>query len=325
MKTVSKNVTFYQGDIRVASILDEVLSGLSAPQKELSPKFFYDERGSVLFDKICTLPEYYVTRTEKKLLQDVIQDLPTHIDSPYSLFELGSGSSDKVRALLDSAAPEAYVCIDISADHLLKAAKSLGEDYPKVEVYALCIDYSDAWTIPLNLGKNRMAFFPGSSIGNFSPSAAEILLRQVARLVGQDGWLLIGVDLQKSPALIESAYNDSQGVTAEFNKNTLSNLNQLLDCQFSPENFEHRAFYNEQHHRIEMHLIAQKSHSVEIKGHSIDFKKGESIHTENSYKYSLDSFKSLAEASGFQSVKHWVDNEQLFSIHLCQVSDTVFD
>ena len=321
MIELANNVTYYQSEKKIASILDEVLTGLALPQKSLSPKFFYDQIGSELFDQICLLPEYYVTRTEVALLNTVIPELKPYIPAQYNLFELGSGSSDKVRALLDESPPEAYICIDISADHLQNAAESLGKDYPKIDVHALCIDYSEAWSVPLALkSPNRLAFFPGSSIGNFSPQDAETLLKQVAKLVGPSGWLLIGVDLEKSVKVLESAYNDKQGITEAFNKNALLNLNQLLGCSFDVDNFTHRAFYNDKEHRIEMHLVAQRAHSIELAGQRINFNKNESIHTENSYKYTLDSFANLAEKSGFEIQKQWVDESKLFSVHLCRAT-----
>lgn len=297
-----------------------ILAGLKAEQKHIAPKYFYDPEGSLLFDRICELPEYYPTRTEIALLKQYGAQIAEVIGPDALLFELGSGSSSKIRLLLDAIRPSCYVPMDISKNHLFQSATSIAKDYPWLDVHAICVDYAGLWNLPPGLtGKNRIAFFPGSSIGNLTSEEALDLLRRIAQLVGNDGGLLIGVDLIKDVGMLEAAYNDQQKVTEAFNKNLLLRLNRELGANFQIERFQHRAFYNRDLERIEMHLASEEEQFIEIADELIHFKAGETIHTENSHKYSVAGFRHLALRAGFQPVKVWTDPDDLFSIHYFQV------
>ena len=284
----------------------DVIAGLSRQTKRLSPKFFYDELGSQLFDAITRLPEYYPTRTEIGLLHRYGEDMARMLGNDGLLFELGSGSGTKIRVLLEAIQPQTYAPIDISRETLSMSAGAIAQDHPKLEVHAICTDYSK----PLELSgffdvQQRAVFFPGSSIGNFDPTQARDLLQRIAKLLGPDGRLLIGVDLKKAPALLHAAYNDNQGVTAKFNQNLLTRINRELDADFDVAAFRHEAFYNEKLGRVEMHLFATAPQHVRIDGCCFEFQAGESIHTENSYKYRAGDFTQLLRDAGFASVRHW--------------------
>lgn len=293
----------------------EVHAGLSSKQKALPPKFFYDKKGSELFEAITRLPEYYPTRTEIGLLRRHAPEIARLLGMHSFLIELGSGSSTKIRLLLEAVRPRIYVPMDISREHLITAAQRLADDYPWLTVHAACVDYSRPWDVP-DFGPGRYnTFFPGSSIGNFEPGDALRLLRQVGRLVGAGGGLLIGVDLKKDAVILEQAYNDVQGVTADFNLNVLAHINRRLDADFNTGNFAHKAVYNAASGRIEMHLECRQDHTVCIGGTRYYFAAGETIHTENSYKYSVEEFHGLAARAGFSPIRVWTDREGLFSIH----------
>lgn len=312
-----KNAAIHYHELHcpAASMAAEVRAGLSRPRKHLPPKLFYDKKGSELFDVITRLPEYYPTRTEIGLLREHVVEMAELLGSHSVLLELGSGSSIKIRLLLEAARPRIYVPMDISREHLIDAAQALARDYPWLTVHAACVDYSQPWDMP-DFGPGRHnAFFPGSSIGNFEPAAALQLLRRVRRLVGHDGGLLIGVDLKKDAGILESAYNDTQGVTAEFNLNMLAHINRRLAADFDPGNFAHKAIYNVELGRIEMHLECRRDNLVRIDGDVYHFVAGETIHTENSYKYSIAEFHDLAARAGFTPVRVWRDQAGLFSIH----------
>jgi dimethylhistidine N-methyltransferase len=288
--------------------------------KYLSPKFFYDELGSQWFDAITTLPEYYPTRTEIGLLKKFGTEIAALLGHDNALIELGSGSSLKIRTLLDVLKPAVYIPIDISREHLYQAATSIACDYPHLQTCAICADYSQTIELPvLSKPYSRVAFFPGSSIGNFDPIEAKDFLQKVAVLIGKGGKLLIGVDLLKSPALLHAAYNDTQRVTEAFNLNLLTRINRELGADLKLDTFQHYAFYNPRLHRIEMHLLSMKKQTVNIAGHSIDFQNGESIHTESSYKYSVEAFLQLASQANFERLHVWQDEQNLFSIHCLQV------
>ena len=315
--TAIKKDTIYFHELHppADTMVAEIHAGLTRQQKSLPPKYFYDKKGSRLFDTITRLAEYYPTRTEIGLLRQHAQEMAELLGMHGFLLELGSGSSIKIRLLLEAVRPRIYVPMDISREHLINSAQRLAADYPWLTVHAACVDYSLPWDVT-DFGPGRYnAFFPGSSIGNFSPDSALKLLKQVCRGVGHGGGLLIGVDLKKEVSILENAYNDPQGVTAEFNLNVLSHINQRLDADFDAENFRHKALYNEDEGRIEMHLECRKDHHVRINGTSYGFEKGETIHTENSYKYSVDEFHELAARAGFAPVKVWTDRDGLFSIH----------
>lgn len=302
------------GDFRA-----NILAGLKADQKYIAPKYFYDTQGSKLFDQICERPEYYPTRTEIGLLRDYSAQIAATIGPDALLFELGSGSSIKIRLLLEAIQPKSYVPMDISKKHLFQSASSLAKNYPWLEVHAICVDYAGPWNLPPGLkGKNRIAFFPGSSIGNLTFEEAVDLLKRIGRLVGNDGGLLIGVDLIKDIGVLEAAYNDQQKVTAAFNKNLLVRLNRELGANFQVDRFKHLAFYNQELERIEMHLVSEVNQVIRISNELIHIKAGETIHTENSHKYSISGFHRLAQCAGFKPVKVWTDRDNLFSIHYLQ-------
>jgi len=295
---------------------EEVIQGLHRTPKAIPPKFFYDARGSRLFDAITRLPEYYPTRTEIGILQQSGSEIGRLAGAGCTLIELGSGSSTKVRLLLDALRPDIYVPVDISRQHLKVSAQKLADAHPQIDVHAVCADYTQPLHLPEHLPEERrIVFFPGSSIGNFEPDAALVLLKKVARLAGKGGALLIGVDLVKHPDILNAAYNDSSGITECFNLNLLHRINHELDADFNPAQFRHRAFYNQEDCRVEMHLASRQAQSVRINGDCFDFDRNESIHTENSYKYRIDSFGTMAHEAGFLTQRIWTDVEHLFSIH----------
>ena len=300
----------------VGSLHAELLMGLTATPKYASPKFFYDRRGSELFDSICQQPEYYPTRTEEAILSAAAADIAEVVGRDATLIELGSGASRKVRLLLEALHPACYLGVDISREFLLQSTRCLAVDYPWLEVHAACTDFSRPMTWPEGLsGERPVAFFPGSSIGNFTPEEAENFLRSLGQLLPDGGGLLIGVDLIKERAILDAAYNDAAGVTAAFNLNLLERLRREFEAEVEPAQFRHRAFYNERDSRIEMHLVSQCEQTMQLAGKQIEFSTGESLHTENSYKYSIDGFRELARRTGFESRAHWTDRDVLFSIH----------
>jgi dimethylhistidine N-methyltransferase len=302
-------------------LLGEVLDGLAGRPKSLSPKFFYDQRGSRLFDAITRLPEYYPTRTEIGILREQGDAIAEHLGHDTVLIELGSGSPQKIRVLLDSLRPAVYMPVDISAEHLRDSASHIARDYPDMQVEAVCADYSDGLQLPEMDGTTpRAAFFPGSSIGNFEPPAAVELLRGVGRDLGPGGAMLIGVDLKKDKQQLDAAYNDSQQITAAFNLNLLTRINREADADFDTACFDHRAFYDEAQGRIEMHLVSACEQDVRVDGHRFRFDAGETIHTENAYKYSVDEFHELGARAGYEAEQVWTDPEALFSVHCLRVS-----
>jgi len=300
-----------------ADLRREVLAGLSGQQKQLSPKFFYDAHGSALFDAITALPEYYPTRTEIAILRGCRAELAQLLGPGTVVIEPGGGNGAKARLLLDSLAPRAYAPIDIARNPLFEAADGLAADYPAIDVHAICADFSRSLQLPaLPTGERRVAFFPGSSIGNFDREHAVALLQRLAELVGPGGALLIGVDLQKDAARLESAYDDVQGVTAAFNLNMLARLNRELGADFRLERFAHRAHYDEEAGRIEMHLVSRAAQQARIDDKTFAFAEGETIHTENSYKYTPEGFAALAAAAGFRPLREWHDPDDLFAVFL---------
>ena len=303
-------------DVGQESMAQEVLEGLQAKPKFCSPKFFYDQRGSELFEKICELPEYYPTRTEEAILAQAMAEIAELAGNNATLVELGSGASRKVRLLLESLSVQCYLGVDISRDFLISSTRRLAADYPWLEVHAACADFTRGIALPEAIRPDQLvAFFPGSSIGNFTPEAAERFLASLHRCLPQGSGLLIGVDLLKDHRVLEAAYNDEAGVTADFNLNLLEHLNRELGMEIRPERFRHRAFFNEAHSRVEMHLVSDIAQVLSLEGHTIRFREGESIHTENSYKYSIPGFQRLAARAGFASQKTWTDDDRLFSVH----------
>jgi dimethylhistidine N-methyltransferase len=297
--------------------LEDIYSGLQKNQKELSPKFFYNEKGSELFDQICELIEYYPTRTETEILISNIEEMASLISDDSVLIEYGSGSSQKTRILLDNFTNlAAYVSIDISGDYLLNSAKKLSSAYLDLGIIPIAADYTKPidFSSINNFNGPRVAFYPGSTIGNFYPNEAVAFLKNIRNELGDNGALIVGVDLHKEKSKLDAAYNDEKGITAEFNLNMLRHINTVYDANFDLAYFEHYAFYNQEFRRIEMHLISTKKQSVKISGEVFLFEKDETIRTEVSHKYSLNDFKELAQKANFE-VKHvWIDKNNLFSV-----------
>lgn len=302
-----------------SSLRDDTLRGFAATPKWASPKHFYDRRGSELFEQICRQPEYYPTRIEESILARFAGEIAELAGPGCNLIELGSGASRKVRLLLEAARPARYLGIDISADFLRSSTLRLAADYPWLEVHAVCADYSQPMQVPQGFTEQRpLAFFPGSSIGNFTPQQASRFLHNLHGLLAPGAGLLVGVDLLKSNAILDAAYNDAAGVTAAFNLNLLWRIRRELHSDIQPQRFSHRAFFNARESRVEMHLVSTQAQSVQIEGQTFDFARGESLHTENSYKYSIEGFQALAQSAGYRPVKVWTDPAALFSVHYLQ-------
>ncbi|MEY6433478.1 L-histidine N(alpha)-methyltransferase [Thioalkalicoccus limnaeus] len=315
-------MAFYDYHPTPADVRSEVLAGLAQPVKRLPPKLFYDQEGSRLFDAITELPEYYPTRTEIGILRRHGAEIAAWLGPDAVLIELGSGSSLKIQTLLAALRPRVYLPVDISRQHLRESAHALAAQFPALAIRAVCADYSVPFELPLEPHWDHLAaFFPGSSIGNFEPADARRLLRQVAERLGDGGRLLIGVDLRKDARILDAAYNDDQGVTATFNLNLLWRINRELDGDFDPHQFRHRAFFNSAASRVEMHLVSQVDQQVEIAGQGFGFARGESIHTENSYKYGIEDFRELARGAGFRPEEVWTDPDRYFSLHGLRVDD----
>ncbi len=296
---------------------DDVLRGLRASQKELPCKYFYDDRGSQLFDQICKLDEYYLTRTELAILRLNASAIADRLGRDCLLIEFGSGSALKTRLLLDHLVePAAYVPIEIARTHLERSTRALADRYPGLEVLPVCADFTGHFDVPRSTRppRRRVIFFPGSTIGNFGPEAATELLRRFAALGGPEVGLLIGVDLAKDANVVEPAYNDRQGITAAFNLNLLARINRELGADFPLDGFRHHAFHNPALGRIEMHLVCLDALTVEIGDVAVAFEAGESIRTECSYKYSLDQFQRLAATAGLRVKDVWTDESNLFSV-----------
>ena len=316
--TGSPHLTFHDLAPGEESFRDAVLNGLGYACRAIPCKFFYDERGSALFEAICQLPEYYLTRTEIAILQENAVEIAAQMGRHCRLIEFGSGASTKVRILLQALDdPTAYVPVDISREHLRDAAASLAEDFPALPVVAVCADYTRPFPMPPlpGPGGKRVGFFPGSTIGNFEPDAAVAFLANYARILGPGGEILIGVDLKKDPEILDVAYNDRAGVTARFNLNLFERINRELDGDLDIDRFEHVAFYNEIDGRVEIYVRSLANQEAWIAGKPILFAKGELIHTEYSYKYSVPEFRALAARAGFRPVDTWTDPEELFSVH----------
>jgi L-histidine Nalpha-methyltransferase len=298
-------------------LLRDVLAGLASRPKRLPCKYFYDEAGSRLFEQICELPEYYPTRCELAILRRHAGRMMELLGPSGVLIEYGSGAGLKTRLLLERMRRGAvYVPVDISRDHLLATAARLAADFPHVEVVPVCADFTRPFRLPASLGtsRRRNVYFSGSTIGNFGPAEAVGLLRDIARLVGPAGGLLIGVDLKKDRAILEPAYDDCRGVTAAFNLNLLARINAELKADFDLDAFRHVAFYDEAHGRIEMHLESRKRQSVTVAGRRFDLAAGERICTEYSHKYSFEDFAGLAREAGMTVREVWTDPEGLFSV-----------
>ena len=297
----------------------DLLEGLARSPRAIAPKYFYDARGSALFDRICELPEYYPTRTELAILAQHAFEIAALIGPHADLVEFGAGSLTKVRLLIDALdaqdARPRYVPIDISGEHLEASAAKLRQRYDGLEVLPVAADYTQPFALPRPApDSRRVGFFPGSTLGNFMPEEALRFLEQAARLL-RGGSLLIGVDLVKDPSVLHAAYNDAQGITARFNLNLLQRANDELGADFDTDAFVHHAPYNPVLRRIEMHLISRKRQTVKVGGQSFVFEEGETLHTENSHKFTVEGFRALARRAGFRPGPVWTDPEQLFSLH----------
>ena len=300
------------------SFRDAVVKGLARSRKAIPCKFFYDERGSSLFEEICRLPEYYPTRTEIAILEENAEDIAAQMGVYSRIIEFGSGASHKARILLQALdRPVAYVPVDISREHLREAAASLAEDFPELAITAVCADYTGPFSLPPLPGPvgKRVGFFPGSTIGNFEPEAAARFLANCAQILGAGGEMLIGVGLKKDTAILDAAYNDRSGATAAFNLNLFERINRELNGDLDLDLFEHYAFYSETNGRVEIYIRSLADQQATIAGQRFDFAAGELIHTEYSYKYSVGEFRSLAARAGFRPVDTWTDPAELFSVH----------
>jgi L-histidine N-alpha-methyltransferase len=304
--------------IGTSGIIEDVLCGLTASPKTLPPKLFYDEEGARLFERICTLDEYYLTRTELSILRRSVGEISELVGPRAALIEYGSGAGVKIRLLLDALRhPAAYVPIDISHEQLARVSSELAGDYPSVAIRPLCADYTLPLSVPhLPEHDRRLAFFPGSTIGNFHPAEAAAFLRRVRRAVGPGGMLLLGVDRRKDAATLDAAYDDREGVTAAFNLNVLRRINRELNADFDLRRFRHHAFFNETAGRVEMHLEATVAHEVDVGGTRILFSRGETIWTESSYKYDRDQLATVTNAAGFTIERLWTDADDRFWVAL---------
>jgi L-histidine Nalpha-methyltransferase len=309
-------------DEQTTAFAGDVIDDLSQHPKKLSPKYFYDATGSELFEQITLLPEYYPTRTELSILRDRAAEIAAIIPAGAALVEFGAGATTKVRLLLEQCAFGAYVPVDISGDFLKAQADALRKDFPALSVYPVAADFTAPFALPDAVkAMPKVGFFPGSTLGNFEPHEACAFLRSAREILGEGARMVIGVDLEKDERVLYDAYNDAAGVTARFNLNVMVRINRELGGNFDTNAFMHRAIYNRDRHRIEMHLIAKKAQTVRVLGRSFSFRAGETIHTESSYKYSLDRFKALAQGSGWTPRESWTDPAGMFSVHALAASD----
>ena len=299
------------------SFMDDVIRGLSQRKKELNCKYFYDEQGSRLFDQICELDEYYLTRTELAIMRQHAAEMAEQLGRGIALVEFGSGSSVKTKILLDHLyEPTAYMPLDISEEHLLKTAVRLRKAYAEIEIIPIVADFTMGFELPSTKRpySHAAVYFPGSTIGNFTPSQANQMMRRIGGILGHDGGLLIGIDLQKDPAVIEAAYNDAQGVTEEFNLNVLHRINRDLNADINVDQFRHKAVYNQHRGRVEISIVCQTDETIQIDDHEFVMRKGEEILTEYSHKYTIDGFAELAADAGFSMHKYWTDEHDLFAV-----------
>ena len=309
---------------KVSDMRTDLLEGMARNPKQFSPKYFYDEQGSRLFDAICLLPEYYLTRTEIDILQTRIEEIAECVGPGARLVEYGSGSSTKTRMLLEHLRePSAYVPVDISRDHLLTTAEELARDYPGLEVLPVCADFTQDFELPgtRHQARRNVVFFPGSTIGNFSADQAHKLLVGMAHIAGPHGGVLIGIDMKKDEAVLTAAYNDSAGITGQFNLNMLARFNRELGADFDLDNYRHRAMYNRNEGRMEMYLVSLREQSVSVSGNRFDIAEGEAILTEWSHKYDQAQFSAMASAAGLEARMAWSDPDGLFSVQYLETRD----
>jgi dimethylhistidine N-methyltransferase len=299
------------------SFAEHVVHGLGDSPKWLSAKYFYDATGSDLFEQITELPEYYPTRTELSILHRYAGEMAGYVPLSAALVEFGTGSTKKARILIEATPQLAfYVPVDISAEFLAQEAAAVRRDIPWIAVLPVAADFTRDFDLPTQIrSRPHVGFFPGSTIGNFEPQDAAEFLRQAGCILGHGATMIVGVDLIKDEAVLNAAYDDAAGVTARFNLNVLSRMNRELGGNFDLSAFQHRAFFNAADHRIEMHLESRKSQTATVAGRSFEFRKGETIHTENSYKYTVQSFRALAETAGWRPVATWTDEKEYFSVH----------
>jgi dimethylhistidine N-methyltransferase len=311
-------VRFYNFLPEGDSFINDVLTGLARPQKTLPPKYFYDARGCELFEQICELPEYYPTRTELAIMREHAGAMVKFLGPDCQLIELGSGSSTKTRILIEQLQPPLYVPIDIAGEALRAAAAGLAQLFPWLNIIGVCADYTKPLKLPEFVGvpiRKKAVYFPGSTIGNFTPHEAIEFLQLARRMVGAGGALLVGVDLKKDKKALDAAYSDAAGVTAAFNLNLLARINRELGGDFQLRRFCHKAFYDEDKGRIEMHLESLAAQFVHVGGERLRFSQGETIHTEISCKYSVEEFRAVAHRAGFEPDQTWIDAANLFSVH----------
>ena len=312
----------HQFDEQGSMFARDVIDDLSRHPKRLSPKYFYDAAGSELFEQITMLPEYYPTRTELSILCDYGRAITAIIPKGAALVEFGAGATTKMRLLLKECELGAYVPVDISGDFLKSQAEALRSDFPGLLIDPVTADFTTPFELPEAVqAMPKVGFFPGSTLGNFEPHEACAFLRSAREILGHGARMVIGVDLEKDERVLYDAYNDSAGVTARFNLNVLHRINRELGGDFDLGAFIHRAIYNRDKHRIEMHLISKKALTARVLGRRFSFRPGESIHTENSYKYSLERFTALARGSGWKPIDSWTDKAGMFSVHALVASD----
>ncbi|MEM8844991.1 MAG: L-histidine N(alpha)-methyltransferase [Pseudomonadota bacterium] len=317
MSESNNNFRFYDFHPPENDFKKDVLEGLHSNLRSIPPKYFYDERGSKLFEQITSLEEYYPTRCELEIFETYSQDIARSIGDRCVLIEPGSGNGDKARILLKLLKPSIFIPIDISKQHLKIAAQNIANEFSGLNVSAVCCDFSLQLKLPNQLPSDkRVIFFPGSSIGNFDPHEAIKYLENLALVAGENGQLLIGVDLKKDKTTLQMAYDDRKGITAKFNLNLIMRMNRELGADFDMDAWRHRALYNDIDGRIEMHLTSQSEQLIKIDDSEFFFDKDEFIHTENSYKYYIEEFQELANQAGFHSQNVWLDQNKLFSVHL---------
>jgi dimethylhistidine N-methyltransferase len=321
MVALARTSLRHESDVLESEFARDVTAGLSTRPKRLSPKYFYDERGAQLFEEITRLPEYYPTRCELSILEHHATDMAAFIPPDAALVEFGSGSTRKARMLLNVAPITAYIPVDISSEMLLQEAAELKRDYPRLGVVPVEADFTKPFRLPRGIaGRPHVGFFPGSTIGNFEPHAAAAFLAHAASILGKGATLIIGFDLVKDVKVLNAAYNDSAGVTAQFNLNLLTRINRELNGNFDLGAFCHQAFYNGERRRIEMHLASRKRQKVRVAGRSFDFREGETIHTENSYKYTPEAFGAMARGAGWTPVADWTDAQGYFMVQALTAS-----
>ncbi len=322
MDTTTPSYVLYDLLAPQRSMLEEVIEGLSRPRKEMQSKYFYDARGCELFEAICDLPEYYPTRSEIAIMRDHSDEMAAAMAPGCAVIEIGCGNSAKTQQLLQALRPPVFVPVDIASEQLQTSCNALKQSFPAMTIAAVRADFN----LPIDLGfselrhtPDRLLYFPGSTIGNLTPPEAQQFLERWRPLLGDRGGALIGVDLRKDAALLNAAYNDAQGVTAAFNLNLLERCNRELGANFDLSAFSHRAYFNADIGRVEMHLVSAREQRVNMGDCVFDFDRGETIHTENSCKYSINGFQELARNAGFNPAQHWTDNDGLFSVHYLKV------